>query len=58
MDEAISSKLLVISLIFMSVVIGFLSIHFFGNDNQVEEMAEQIIEHLSGVDVDLSEGEE
>lgn len=46
--------------IFGAVIIGLFSIFVLkmGNDNPVEEAAEDFIEHVSGVKVDLSEGEE
>lgn len=46
--------------IFLAVVVALFSIYVLkmGNDNPVEEAAEDFIEHVSGIKVDLSEGEE
>lgn len=46
--------------IFLAVCIGLFSIYVLkmGNDNKIEEAAEDFIEHVSGIKVDLSEGEE
>jgi len=46
--------------IFAAVMIAFFSIYILGmgNDNPVEEAAEDFIEHVSGIKVDISQGEE
>lgn len=46
--------------IFGAVIIALFSIYVLGmgNDNPVEEAAEDFIEHVSGVKVDISPGEE
>lgn len=44
----------------VAVVIALFSIYILkmGNDNAVEEAAEDFIEHSIGIKIDLSEGEE
>jgi len=37
-----------------SLIVGVFSSQYFGNDNPIEEYAEQIIEQQSGINVDLS----
>jgi hypothetical protein len=38
----------------LAIIIGLCSIRFFGNDNEVEEACEQVIESTTGVDIDLT----
>lgn len=35
-------------------LIGLFSIYFFGDDNKVEEAAEDYIEYITGVEIELS----
>lgn len=44
--------------IFIAVLLGVFSFQKFGlkEDNQVEEIAEEVIESATGIDVDLSPG--
>lgn len=46
--------------VLFAICIAFFSIYVLrmGQDNKVEEAAEDFIEHVSGIKVDLSEGEE
>lgn len=58
--EELRKPFFMFALVFLAVYVGLLSIYVFrmGNDNPVEEAAEDIIEHVSGIQIDLSEGEE
>ena len=38
----------------IATTIGIISIKYLGNDNPIEEAAEQIIESETGLDIDLS----
>lgn len=38
----------------LAVIIGIISIYFFGKDNPVEEACEDIIKKETGADIDLS----
>lgn len=40
--------------VIIAVVIGIVSIKFFGNDNPIEEAAESVIKSETGIDIDLS----
>lgn len=42
----------------VALVVGLASVFIWGPDNRVEEVAESVIDHVTGVDIDLSEGEE
>ena len=46
--------------IVIAIVVGLSSIYILkmGNDNPIEEAAEDFVEHVSGVKIDISEGEE
>lgn len=46
--------------IFAAVVVALFSIYVLkmGNDNPIEEAAEDFIEHVSGVKIDISQGDE
>ena len=34
----------------LAIIIGFASLHFFGSDNPIEEVAEEVIEQITGLD--------
>lgn len=46
--------------VWICLVIGFMSTYIFnmGNNNWVEEMAEDSIEHVSGIEINISGEEE
>jgi hypothetical protein len=41
-------------IICISFIIGFLSAHFWYQDNPIEEISEKIIEEQTGINVDLT----
>lgn len=47
---------MMISIIITSValIIGLVSIHYIGHDNPVEEISEEIIKEMTGLEIDLS----
>jgi hypothetical protein len=49
---------LVIGILVVALVAGYASSHFLGEDNPVEEAAEEVIESQTGMDIDLSPGSE
>lgn len=48
------SLLIVIVIFVTAVVIGMGSTYFFGDDNEVEEVAEEVIQADTGMKIDLS----
>ena len=40
----------------LCIIVGIVSIYFWGADNPVEEVCEDIIKKETGVDIDLSPG--
>ncbi len=44
--------------ILLIIIIGSLSQYFLGKDNRLEEAIEDLIENQTGLDMDLSKGEE
>lgn len=49
-----ASLIIIFSIVAICVVGGITSRYFFGNDNAIEEEAEEIIKEKTGVDIDLS----
>lgn len=47
-------SLIIIVLVVVVATAGLLSTKYLGNDNVVEEIAEEVIEDHTGIDVDLS----
>ncbi len=45
---------LIVIIIVSVAVVGYISTKFLGDDNPVEEIAEEVIESQTGVDVDLT----
>ena len=35
----------------LAIVIGIGSVHFYGNDNAIEELADEVIKHETGIDI-------
>ena len=35
----------------LAIVVGVASVHFFGNDNAVEELADDVVKHETGIDI-------
>lgn len=46
--------MLVVGIIIVAFVAGYASSHFLGQDNPVEEAAEEVIESQTGINIDLS----
>lgn len=44
--------------ILIALVVGVCSTYILGPDNKIEEVAEMVIHHVTGIDMDISEGEE
>jgi hypothetical protein len=40
--------------IILAIIIGIGSVYFYGEDNPIEEKAEQVIENETGIDIDLT----
>ncbi len=47
-------SLLVVGILVLAIVAGYVSSRFLGQDNPVEEAAEEVIESQIGLDIDLS----
>ena len=47
-------SLLVVGILVVALVAGYVSTRWLGNDNPVEEAAEEVIESQTGMDIDLS----
>ncbi len=45
---------IVVGILVVALVAGYVSSRFLGEDNPVEEAAEEVIESQTGVDIDLS----
>lgn len=41
-------------ILILAVIIGLTSVYFYGDDNVIEEVSEEIIKAESGLDIDLS----
>jgi zinc transporter ZupT len=35
----------------LALFIGIVSVHFYGNDNAIEELADEVIKHETGIDI-------
>jgi len=46
--------IVIAAIVVISAAIGFASRHYLGNDNPIEEAAEEVIQLETGVKVDLS----
>ena len=49
---------LVVGILVVALVAGYASSRFLGEDNPIEETAEEVIESQTGMDIDLSPGSE
>lgn len=50
--------LIVIGIIALAMAVGIFSSHKLGEDNAVEEQCEKIIEDQTGLNIDLSDGDD
>lgn len=50
----IKAHLMIAAIVLAAIITGLVSIHYMGNDNPIEEVAEEIIEKEIGVKIDLS----
>ena len=41
-------------IIILAVIIGLTSVYFYGDDNVIEEVSEEIIKNETGIDIDLT----
>lgn len=41
-------------IIILAVIIGLTSVYFYGDDNAIEEVSEEIIKTETGIDIDLT----
>ncbi len=41
-------------IIILAVIIGLTSVYFYGDDNAIEELSEEIIKTETGIDIDLT----
>lgn len=48
------SILLTLAIIAVVAAVGYVSSKYLGDDNVVEELSEEVIEDMTGVDVDLT----
>jgi hypothetical protein len=48
------ATIIIISVVVVLGVVGYMSSRYLGNDNAIEEGAEDAIEAITGVDIDLT----
>ena len=54
MSAIFNSHLAMIVIVAITAIVGIVSVKYLGNDNPVEEIAEQVIKDTTGIDIDLT----
>jgi hypothetical protein len=55
---AMSSPFVIVLCVALAFAVGIASIYFLGKDNPAEEACEDVIKNETGLDIDLSTGED
>lgn len=50
----IKDQMMVIAIVLAAIITGLVSVRYAGNDNPVEQLAEEVIEKEIGIKMDLS----